>query len=550
MKKTHIAVAVLALGSSYPGAWAASAGRVLAVAGDANIERAGAKVAVGVGTLVESGDTLLVGDRSALQVRFSDESIVALRANSQFRIQDYQYDRKAESDKSVLSLIKGGLRTITGLIGKANRKAFALNTPTATIGIRGTNFTVVTCDNDCTNADGSQAPNGTFGGVTDGRIDVSNQGGETEFGQQEYFFVADQNTAPTQLLAPPSVLSERGLLARGRGNTNAPPSGASGTSGTSGASGMASASGTTSAGGESGSGQTASSSPSSSSSSSSEASAPPQSSSSTQTSTSPQTSSSSQMALQGTPPVSYKAADATTTSIPTTPASNGHVVLVTDRPGGPNVREGTPDLGGFWNPAFNLTGVTNAAGLAAAIDAVATDPSYKMGFVSTSSSSAAGAYWLYDTFRVAHYIFADSPTVALPTSGIAQYNYAGGSPATDNFHRQGTFAPGNLSINYGSQSVTTLSNMVMGFGAGAGQSATSYSIAAGTQYSLAAGAQALPVTCTAGCQTGNVSTAITAGQLAGASGQSFLAVFRVQSTLLSSGAGHVAGASAAFVKAP
>lgn len=516
MKKTQIAIGVLALGSC-SAAFATSAGRVLAVAGDANIERGGAKVAIGVGTLVETGDVLAVGDKSTLQVRFSDESIVALRANSLFKIQDYQYDQKAESDRSVMSLIRGGLRTITGLIGKANRSAFSLSTPTATIGIRGTHFTVVSCDNDCTHADGSQAPNGTFGGVTDGRIGVANLGGETEFGQQDYFFVADQNTAPVKLLAPPPVLNDRGLVARGRGTTPAPAAAGVGTN---------SESGTTQA------------------SASSRDTAPPLTSTSTQTSTSPQTSSSSPLVMQGNPAVAFKASDTTTV-----PAANGRIVLATHWSTGPNVREGTPDLGGFWTPAINVAGVTDASQLAASIDAAATDPSRKLGFVPTTFNAAANAYWLYDTFRVAHYIFADAPVVALPTSGIAQYNYAGGSPATDNFLRKGTFAPGNLSINFATQSVTNISDMVMNFDAAAGQSATRYTVPAGTSFRLASGGQALPVTCTAGCQTPNVSTATTAGQLAGVNGQSYIGVIKIQSTALSSGSGHVAGAAAAFSKA-
>jgi hypothetical protein len=122
MKISAITAAVVAACAS-TSVMAESAGRVLALAGTATIERAGQQVPLTAGTLVESGDTLSVGDKSTLQVRFTDESVVALRANSQFRIENYRYDKNAETDRSLLGLIRGGMRTITGLIGKANQKS-------------------------------------------------------------------------------------------------------------------------------------------------------------------------------------------------------------------------------------------------------------------------------------------------------------------------------------------------------------------------------------------------------------------------------------------
>ncbi|MBP8183923.1 MAG: FecR domain-containing protein, partial [Rhodoferax sp.] len=153
------------------------AGKVLAVAGSATIERAGQAVTIQAGQPVESGDVLAVGAGSALQVRFTDESVVALRANSRFKIENYQFKKDADTDRSLFGLLKGGMRTVTGLIGKFNQRNYAVQTSTSTIGIRGTHFTLVACNDDCIRPDGTPEPNGTYGGVADGRIHVANQSG-------------------------------------------------------------------------------------------------------------------------------------------------------------------------------------------------------------------------------------------------------------------------------------------------------------------------------------------------------------------------------------
>ena len=197
---------LLAWGSSYA---AEPAGRVLLLQGSATAVRGAQEVPLARGVTVETGDLLRVAEGSSLQVRFTDESVVALRANTQFKIEDYKFSENGTGDKSVFSLLKGGLRTITGLIGKRTPEAYAVRGITATIGIRGTHFSAVNCAGDCTNADGSQAEDGLYGGVTDGRIVVTNQAGESEFGREQYFVVTSSNTLPKPLLAPPSFLRDR-----------------------------------------------------------------------------------------------------------------------------------------------------------------------------------------------------------------------------------------------------------------------------------------------------------------------------------------------------
>ena len=110
------------------------------------------------------------------------------------------------------------MRTITGFIGKLNKNNYAVRTPTATIGIRGTHYNLVQCDGGCLNADGSHAPAGTYGGVYDGSIAVTNQSAQHTFGAEEFFFVSSPNTPPQQLIAPPSFLADKLDALSRRGN--------------------------------------------------------------------------------------------------------------------------------------------------------------------------------------------------------------------------------------------------------------------------------------------------------------------------------------------
>lgn len=96
---------------------------------------------------VRQGDTLNTERDSYAQVKFADGAVMTLKPNTRIKIDNFVFDEKQpEKDSSSLSLLKGGLRMITGLVGKrGNQDALRLGTATATIGIRGTTFTVDDC---------------------------------------------------------------------------------------------------------------------------------------------------------------------------------------------------------------------------------------------------------------------------------------------------------------------------------------------------------------------------------------------------------------------
>lgn len=126
-------------------------------AGAASIDfAAGAVTAVNVsgvqrplmrGAEIGNGDTIRTGEGGRAQVRFSDGGMVSLQPDTEFRIDNYQYSGKADGqEKGFFSLLKGGLRTITGLVGRVNRSNYQVTTNVATIGIRGTEYTAILGD--------------------------------------------------------------------------------------------------------------------------------------------------------------------------------------------------------------------------------------------------------------------------------------------------------------------------------------------------------------------------------------------------------------------
>ncbi len=488
------------------------AGRVLALAGDATLSRAGQALPLRAGTLVESGDVLAVGERSALQVRFTDESVVALRANSEFRIEDYRFDKNAEQDRSVMGLLKGGMRTITGLIGKANQKNYMVRTATSTIGIRGTHFTVVSCSNDCRNTDGTPGPNGTFGGVTDGRITVSNSSGQREFGQQDYFYVPSADAAPVRLLAPPAILNDRSSGARGRRATTAPATG----------------SGSTTAGGETAA----------------------ESNSGTQTSTSPQLTVQQAPTTQLVAPITSVAASDSPSVLSASSVGSGFITVVDveRRLGVLEARARNFSLAELRSDITELSGIlfNDAATLAAALRSVGK---------TVGASPAAGAYWVYeapqsgDSSRLgSHHAWGDTPQIQLPGAGTAQYNYVGGTAPTDNYGRVGSFSGSNLLMNFGTRQIKSASAMTYSFGTNALQTApTVYTVPANTTWAMGGGPNTLAgTTCTTGCSgttTGSIN-----GRFVGAALQGYIASITVTNTQLTTSQPNGAGNVAAFAK--
>ncbi len=87
------------------------------------------------------GDRVITGADGLAQIRFSDGAMLSVRASSDLKIEAHSY--RGDNDSlatTVLQLVRGGLRAITGAVARVNRSGYKVVTPTATIGVRGTDF--------------------------------------------------------------------------------------------------------------------------------------------------------------------------------------------------------------------------------------------------------------------------------------------------------------------------------------------------------------------------------------------------------------------------
>ena len=135
---------LLLLAAGLPAAGhAAGVARVDFAVGDVTAIRAdGSRRALTRGAELEVGDTVDT-QRGRAQLRFQDGAYMSLQPDTSFRIDEFRFaEQGAGSDGIVMSLLKGGMRTVTGLIGRANRQNYRLRTAVATIGIRGTEYAV------------------------------------------------------------------------------------------------------------------------------------------------------------------------------------------------------------------------------------------------------------------------------------------------------------------------------------------------------------------------------------------------------------------------
>lgn len=93
------------------------------------------------GSKVDSGDMLESQKESYAEIQFIDDSVITLGPNTQFKIDNYSYNKdKPNEDRSIFTLIAGTLRSVTGKLAHRNNSNYQLKTPAATIGIRGTIF--------------------------------------------------------------------------------------------------------------------------------------------------------------------------------------------------------------------------------------------------------------------------------------------------------------------------------------------------------------------------------------------------------------------------
>jgi len=155
-------------------------------------------------SLIYEKDTLKTDASSQAQIVFTDNSLMTFREGTTFVIDQYSYQpnsQKKSVGKYIMNLIEGGFRTITGAIAKSNPDDYQVNTPVATIGVRGTDYAAVVV--------GGQL----FVGYYTGEPCVKSDSDKAEMlclsAKNPYGYVEGEGATPVPLSQRPEVFNEK-----------------------------------------------------------------------------------------------------------------------------------------------------------------------------------------------------------------------------------------------------------------------------------------------------------------------------------------------------
>ena len=104
---------------------------------------------LGKGLPLKEGDRLTTAEGASAIIKLEDGTRMTVRPNSEIVLQQYQFKENAPDNGMLMQLVRGGFRAVTGLISKNAPNAARIQTNTATIGIRGTDFDARLCTRDC-----------------------------------------------------------------------------------------------------------------------------------------------------------------------------------------------------------------------------------------------------------------------------------------------------------------------------------------------------------------------------------------------------------------
>jgi hypothetical protein len=147
-------------------AFAASAGKITLLTGQATAARSDGTIRnLKLNDPVFSREFVSTSSNSFVNIKFADGGAVLIKPNSRFHIEQFDYGttekkpaagaqadaapQRVTASRAFFRLLKGGFRAVSGLIGKTDRNEYRVTTPVATIGIRGTDYEVILCDDAC-----------------------------------------------------------------------------------------------------------------------------------------------------------------------------------------------------------------------------------------------------------------------------------------------------------------------------------------------------------------------------------------------------------------
>lgn len=139
MRNALILVAALGFAGS---ALAADIGLVKVANGAVEIQRGSSRLPAKVGTAVQTSDVVVTGADGSAGITFTDNSLVSIGPNTVFAIEKYSFDSTTHSGQFEGNLRQGRLAAVSGKMVKQSPESMKIRTPSAIMGVRGTEFVV------------------------------------------------------------------------------------------------------------------------------------------------------------------------------------------------------------------------------------------------------------------------------------------------------------------------------------------------------------------------------------------------------------------------
>jgi hypothetical protein len=145
--------------------------------------------------VVNESDTVITAKDASAQIKMMDGGLIAVRSDSQLKFDKFVFDGKEDgTERSFFSLLRGGFRAITGLVGHKNKANYRITTAGATIGVRGTDHEtfVVVPGSDMA----AVAPVGTYNKVNVGETVMTTDKGTINILPNQMGFVSAADQLP------------------------------------------------------------------------------------------------------------------------------------------------------------------------------------------------------------------------------------------------------------------------------------------------------------------------------------------------------------------
>ena len=139
MRSAMILVAALGFAGT---AMAADIGLIKVAKGSVQIQRGAAKIPAAVGTGLQTADVVVTGADGSAGITFTDNSLVSVGPNTVFAIEKYQFDTTTHAGEFQGNLRQGRLAAVSGKMVKQSPDSMKIRTPSAIMGVRGTEFVV------------------------------------------------------------------------------------------------------------------------------------------------------------------------------------------------------------------------------------------------------------------------------------------------------------------------------------------------------------------------------------------------------------------------